>query len=84
VQLVCRTEEESRLGNKLQDELDFVDQIQRLEVRYERDLLDRFSIFVVVSLGSKFSFELKDHVRRNVRKIVQSVQPTAQLFVRFI
>lgn len=79
-----KTEDEGRLCETLKDQLENQNRIDKLQVRYERDLLDRFTIYVIVSLGTNFSFELQDAVKRNIRRIVSSVQPAAFLFVRFI
>jgi hypothetical protein len=77
-----KTEEEGWLLEKIASDLDV--EVTSLEVRYEKNVLSNFAVYVVVSLGKNFSFDLKDRVRRKIRKVVTAEQPTADLFVRFV
>jgi len=77
-----KTEEEGWLLKKIEAEL--VEPVASLEVRYEKNVLSSFAIYVVVSLGKNFSFDLRDRVRRKIRKVVTADQPTADVFIRFV
>lgn len=80
----AKTIEEQWLVDRLIQDLPSTEQIDSLEVRFEKNNLSDFAIYVVLSLGNNFNFELRDSYRRKIRRIVTSAHPAADIFIRFV
>ncbi len=84
MEIRAKSTEERLMADRLASELPETQKIQVLEVRYEKNTIGLFAVYVVVQLGKNFTFGLRDKMRPLIRKIVLSSQPTADVFVRFI
>lgn len=84
MEIKAKSSEEQVLADKLRSTLPDANKIQVLEVRYEKNTVGLFAVYVVIQLGKNFTFGLRDKMRPTIRKIVLSAQPTADVFVRFI
>lgn len=79
-----KSDEEWGMLQTLKSELPQLEALPQIDVRYETDIMGRFAIYVILDLGSRFTFELREELRRKVRRVVQTHQPAAELYIRFV
>ena len=82
MKLIWKEVEEQAVAERLAAELPHLDAVESMEVRFEK-YYSSFAVYVVIRCGGKFTFEIRDTLRPRARAIVRSMQPNADVFLRF-
>jgi hypothetical protein len=82
MKMIYKQVEEQSVAERLAAELPHLESVESIEVRFEK-YHSSFAVYVIFRCGDKFTFEIRDSLRPKARAIVRSMQPNADVFLRF-